>query len=71
MPTVEGYSTPGGYSGLAARRSRCATSGIAKALPNTPISGMGRIYTGSDAAQFVALGCHTVQVCWAPCCRAG
>ena len=36
---------------------------IAKAVPKTPISGMGGIYTGSDAAQFVALGCHTVQVC--------
>ena len=24
---------------------------------------MGGIYTGEDAAQFVALGCNTVQVC--------
>lgn len=64
MPTVEGYSTPGGYSGLAARPIALRhVMEIAKALPDTPISGMGGIYTGSDAAQFVALGCHTVQVC--------
>jgi hypothetical protein len=24
---------------------------------------MGGIYSGGDAAQFIALGCHTVQVC--------
>jgi dihydroorotate dehydrogenase subfamily 1 len=64
MPTVEGYTTPGGYSGLAARPIALRhVMEIAKAVPNTSISGMGGIYTGSDAAQFVALGCHTVQVC--------
>ncbi|KIG15551.1 Dihydropyrimidine dehydrogenase [Enhygromyxa salina] len=64
MPTVEGHSTPGGYSGMAARPIALRhVMEIAKALPNTPISGMGGIYSGSDAAQFVALGCHTVQVC--------
>lgn len=64
MPTVEGYSTPGGYSGIAARPIALRhVMEIGRALPNTPISGMGGIYTGSDAAQFIALGCHTVQVC--------
>lgn len=64
MPTVEGYSTPGGYSGMAARPIALRhVMEIAKAVPDTPISGMGGIYSGSDAAQFVALGCHTVQVC--------
>jgi dihydroorotate dehydrogenase subfamily 1 len=64
MPTVEGYTTPGGYSGLAARPIALRhVMEIAKALPNTPISGMGGIYHGGDAAQFIALGCHTVQVC--------
>ena len=64
MPTVEGYTTPGGYSGLAARPIALRhVMEIAKAVPNTPISGMGGIYTGGDAAQFIALGCHTVQVC--------
>jgi dihydroorotate dehydrogenase subfamily 1 len=64
MPTVEGYTTPGGYSGLAARPIALRhVMEIAKALPGTPISGMGGIYHGGDAAQFIALGCHTVQVC--------
>ncbi|NVB38484.1 NAD-dependent dihydropyrimidine dehydrogenase subunit PreA [Pseudenhygromyxa sp. WMMC2535] len=64
MPTVEGYTTPGGYSGMAARPIALRhVMEIAKAVPNTPISGMGGIYSGGDAAQFVALGCHTVQVC--------
>lgn len=64
MPTVEGYTTPGGYSGLAARPIALRhVMEIQKAVPNTPISGMGGIYTGGDAAQFIALGSHTVQVC--------
>ncbi len=64
MPTVEGYSTPGGYSGQAARPIALRhVMEIARGVPGTPISGMGGIYTGGDAAQFVALGCHTVQVC--------
>ena len=64
MPTVEGYTTPGGYSGQAARPIALRhVMEIARAVPDTPISGMGGIYSGGDAAQFVALGCHTVQVC--------
>ena len=64
VPTVEGYTTPGGYSGQAARPIALRhVMEIARALPNTTISGMGGIYTGGDAAQFVALGSHTVQVC--------
>lgn len=64
MPTVEGHTTPGGYSGHGARPIALRhVMEIARALPEVPISGMGGIYTGGDAAQFVALGCHTVQVC--------
>ncbi|EDM78778.1 dihydroorotate dehydrogenase family protein [Plesiocystis pacifica SIR-1] len=64
MPTVEGYTTPGGYSGMAARPIALRhVMEIARALPETTISGMGGIYSGGDAAQFVALGSHTVQVC--------
>src|SRR5262249_7719901 len=36
---------------------------IARAFPNVPISGMGGIETGADAAQFFLLGSHTVQIC--------
>jgi dihydropyrimidine dehydrogenase (NADP+)/dihydropyrimidine dehydrogenase (NAD+) subunit PreA len=32
-------------------------------FPGRTLSGMGGIETGSDAAQFILLGSHTVQVC--------
>jgi dihydroorotate dehydrogenase len=64
MPTVEGHTVPGGYSGQAVRPIALRhVMEIARALPKTPISGMGGIETGFDAAQFFLLGSHTVQVC--------
>lgn len=36
---------------------------IAKACDGLSISGMGGIETGYDAAQFILLGSHTIQVC--------
>jgi hypothetical protein len=36
---------------------------VARANPGLPISGMGGIETGFDAAQFFLLGASTVQVC--------
>ncbi len=64
QPTVEGYTVPGGYSGQAVRpiALRQCTE-IARACPNATLSGMGGIETGHDAAQFMLLGSHTVQVC--------
>ncbi len=64
MPTVEGHAVPGGYSGQAVRPIALRhVMEIARALPNVPISGMGGIETGFDAAQFFLLGAQTVQVC--------
>lgn len=64
LPTVEGYTVPGGYSGQAVRPIALRQiMEIARACPGTPISGMGGIETGWDAAQFFLLGSHTVQVC--------
>jgi len=64
MPTVEGYTVPGGYSGQSVRPIALRqVMEIARAFPGTPISGMGGIETGADAAQFFLLGAHTVQVC--------
>lgn len=64
MPTVQGYTVPGGYSGQAVRPIALRqVMEVARALPDVPISGMGGIYTGYDAAQFMLLGSSTVQVC--------
>lgn len=64
IPTVEGHTVPGGYSGAAVRPIALRhVMEVARAVPGVPISGMGGIETGFDAAQFFALGSHTVQVC--------
>jgi dihydroorotate dehydrogenase subfamily 1 len=64
MPTVEGHTVPGGYSGQAVRPIALRqVMEIARALPGTPVSGIGGIETGADAAQFFLLGAHTVQIC--------
>jgi dihydroorotate dehydrogenase subfamily 1 len=64
MPTVEGYTVAGGYSGQAVRPIALRhVMEIARAKPGIPISGMGGIETGNDAVQFMLLGAHTVQVC--------
>ncbi|MCA9266209.1 MAG: hypothetical protein KDA60_20255, partial [Planctomycetales bacterium] len=67
-PTVEGYSTPGGYSSVAIRPialRMCMEIAqlIAHEFPGRSLSGMGGIETGEDAAQFLLLGANTVQVC--------
>jgi len=64
MPTVEGYSVPGGYSGQAVRPIALRqVMEVARANPGVSISGIGGIETGTDAAQFMLLGASTVQVC--------
>lgn len=64
LPTVEGHSVPGGYSGQAVRPIALRQlMEVARANPGVEISGMGGIETGLDAAQFFLLGASTVQVC--------
>jgi dihydroorotate dehydrogenase len=64
MPTVEGYSEPGGYSGQAVRPIALRhVMSIARACEGVPVSGMGGVETAEDAVQFMLLGAHTVQVC--------
>jgi dihydroorotate dehydrogenase subfamily 1 len=64
LPTVEGFTVPGGYSGQAVRPIALRQiMEIARAYPGAPISGMGGIETGADAVQFFLLGSHTVQIC--------
>lgn len=67
-PTVEGYTTPGGYScqavlPIALRMSMEIAKLIQAEFPGRTLSGIGGIETGEDAAQFILLGCDTVQVC--------
>jgi dihydropyrimidine dehydrogenase (NADP+)/dihydropyrimidine dehydrogenase (NAD+) subunit PreA len=67
-PTVEGYTTPGGYScqavmPVALRMCMEIAKVIQNEFPGRTLSGIGGIETGNDAAQFILLGCDTVQVC--------
>src|SRR3954464_7241718 len=69
-PTVEGYTTPGGYSCTAVRPialrmvKECAETIRGEwAGKGRSLSGIGGIETGKDAAQFILLGADTVQVC--------
>lgn len=67
-PTVEGYTTPGGYSSkavrpIALRMCMELAQMIQAEFPGRSLSGMGGVETGEDAAQFILLGSDTVQVC--------
>jgi dihydroorotate dehydrogenase subfamily 1 len=67
-PSVEGWTTPGGYSSKAVRPialrmvMEIATL-IRNEFPGRSLSGLGGIESGNDAAQFILLGADTVQVC--------
>ncbi len=65
MPTVEGYTVPGGYSSQAVRPIALRmVSQLALALPKeTSISGIGGIENSHDAIEFMLLGASTVQIC--------
>jgi dihydroorotate dehydrogenase subfamily 1 len=67
-PSVEGFTTPGGYSCTAVRPialrmvMEIATM-IRREFPGKSLSAIGGIETGDDAAQFILLGGDTAQVC--------
>ncbi|MEM1226521.1 MAG: NAD-dependent dihydropyrimidine dehydrogenase subunit PreA [Planctomycetota bacterium] len=68
MPTVEGYTTPGGYSckavkPIALRMTMEIATMIGQEFPKATLSGIGGVETGEDAAEFILLGADTVQVC--------
>ncbi len=67
-PSVEGYTTPGGYSSkavrpIALRMCMEISQLIDQEFPGRTLSGLGGVETGEDAAQFILLGSDTVQVC--------
>lgn len=67
-PTVEGFTTPGGYSckavrPIALRMVMEIATMIRNEFPGRSLSGIGGIESGDDAAQFILLGADTTQVC--------
>jgi dihydropyrimidine dehydrogenase (NADP+)/dihydropyrimidine dehydrogenase (NAD+) subunit PreA len=67
-PSVEGYTTPGGYSSravkpIALRMVMEVAQVIRHEFPGRSLSGLGGVETGNDAAEFILLGADTVQVC--------
>jgi dihydroorotate dehydrogenase subfamily 1 len=67
-PSVEGFTTPGGYSckavlPVALRMCMEVAKLIESEFPGRSLSGIGGIESGKDAAQFILLGCDTIQVC--------
>ena len=64
QPTVEGYSTPGGYSYHAVKP--IALRMVAEMMldnPDLTVSGIGGVVDPHDAIEFLLLGAQTVQVC--------
>eukprot|EP00775_Hariotina_reticulata_P008358 gene8358-8542_t len=70
-PSVEGYTTPGGYSYRAVKPIALErVMSISRMLQSSgfrekgvSVSGIGGVETGGDAAEFILLGSDTVQVC--------
>ncbi|MGL4489824.1 MAG: NAD-dependent dihydropyrimidine dehydrogenase subunit PreA [Rhizobiaceae bacterium] len=68
VPSIDGKGSHGGYCGPAVKP--IALNMVAEIARDAqtrglPISGIGGISTWRDAAEYIALGCGTVQVCTA------
>ncbi len=67
-PSIDGKGSHGGYCGPAVKPvalNMVAEIARDPATRGMPISGIGGVTTWKDAAEFIALGCGTVQVCTA------
>ena len=67
-PSTGGKATHGGYCGAAVKPIALNMVSEIARTPETagmPISGIGGVESWRDAAEFMALGCGTVQVCTA------
>jgi dihydropyrimidine dehydrogenase (NAD+) subunit PreA len=67
-PVTDGLGSHGGYCGQAVKPialNMVAEIARDPATAGLPISGIGGITTWRDAAEFIAMGCGTVQVCTA------
>ncbi len=67
LPSVGGQSSHGGYCGPAVKPIALHLASAVAGDPavQVPISGIGGIASWKDAAEFIALGAGTVQVCTA------
>lgn len=68
VPSIDGKGSHGGYCGPAVKPialNMVAEIARDPATRGMPISGIGGVTTWRDAAEFIALGCGTVQVCTA------
>jgi len=66
-PNVDGASSHGGYCGPAVKpiALNMAQQVMSDPTAALPLSGIGGIATWKDAAEFILLGCSSVQVCTA------
>jgi dihydroorotate dehydrogenase len=63
-PSVEGHSTPGGYSYYAVKPIALRmVSQIGRGVPEAEISGIGGVISSQEAIEFILMGSSTVQVC--------
>jgi dihydropyrimidine dehydrogenase (NAD+) subunit PreA len=68
QPSTDGWGSHGGYCGTAVKPIALNMVAEIARDPETaglPISGIGGIGTWRDAAEFISMGCGTVQVCTA------
>lgn len=65
QPNVDGHSTHGGYCGPAIKPVALNMVGECVKETGLPVSGIGGVSNWRDAAEFLLLGCGTVQVCTA------
>jgi dihydropyrimidine dehydrogenase (NAD+) subunit PreA len=67
-PNVGGMSAHGGYCGPAVKPIALHMAQQISADPESalPLSGIGGVSTWRDAAEFILLGCESVQACTAP-----
>lgn len=68
IPTTDGKGSHGGYCGTAVKpiaQNMVAEIARDPATTGLPISGIGGVGSWRDAAEFITLGCGTVQVCTA------
>src|SRR3984957_5411042 len=67
-PSVEGYTTPGGYSSravkpIALRMVMEVAQVIRREFPGRSLSAIGGVESGTDVADFILQGAATVQTC--------